>query len=395
MFHPIKSVPYWRLSSFYFFNCAVLGAILPYWGLYLKDLEFTASQIGTVGAVLMATNILAPNVWGGLSDRTGQRMRIIRWGNFAAFFVFLGVFAFSDFVPVLIIIALCSFCWQGLNSQFEVITLTHLSDRSNLYGYIRMWGSIGFVVSVSVLGALLDIVEVKWVPWVVALFLMMTWGSVLIAPAPSNTVLKTHLSDGNIWKILRRSTVWGLFLAVFLLQLSHGPYYTFFSVYLDGLGYQRSSIGLLWSLAVASEVCMFMAMHWLSEWFSLRTLLIASLAIATVRWLMVGFLSDSIWWVGVSQLMHSFTFTAAHVAVVQLIRKHFGDRYQGQGQALYCSFCIGGGAALGAWSSGVLWDWSPKGTYSLAAAASLLGMAVAWFSVVGLNRSAPRHTDTA
>ncbi|NQZ90599.1 MAG: MFS transporter [Colwellia sp.] len=42
-------LPYWRLSSFYFFNCAVLGAILPFWGLYLEKLDFSSQQIFGVG----------------------------------------------------------------------------------------------------------------------------------------------------------------------------------------------------------------------------------------------------------------------------------------------------------------------------------------------------------
>ncbi|MCG7946441.1 MAG: MFS transporter, partial [Candidatus Thiodiazotropha taylori] len=30
-------MPYWRLSGFYFFYFASLGALLPFWGLYLQD----------------------------------------------------------------------------------------------------------------------------------------------------------------------------------------------------------------------------------------------------------------------------------------------------------------------------------------------------------------------
>ncbi|MFA5530879.1 MAG: MFS transporter, partial [Thiohalomonadaceae bacterium] len=73
-------MPYWRLSSFYLFYFASLGALLPYWSLYLQQRGFTALEIGELMAVLMATRIVAPNLWGWLGDRTGRRMTVVRLG---------------------------------------------------------------------------------------------------------------------------------------------------------------------------------------------------------------------------------------------------------------------------------------------------------------------------
>ena len=36
---------YWRLSGFYLFYFASLGALVPYWSLYLKSLDFSLSLI--------------------------------------------------------------------------------------------------------------------------------------------------------------------------------------------------------------------------------------------------------------------------------------------------------------------------------------------------------------
>ena len=63
-------VPYWRLSGFYFFYFATLGALLPYWSLYLKDSGCNAIEIGKLSALLVATRIIAPNLWGWFADRT-------------------------------------------------------------------------------------------------------------------------------------------------------------------------------------------------------------------------------------------------------------------------------------------------------------------------------------
>ncbi len=52
-------MPYWRLSGFYFFFFASLGVLVPYWGLYLKSLGFSALEIGQLVALLLATKIVA------------------------------------------------------------------------------------------------------------------------------------------------------------------------------------------------------------------------------------------------------------------------------------------------------------------------------------------------
>ena len=51
---------YWRLSNFYLFYFAALGALWPYWGPYLKSLGYNESEIGELVAIIMATKIVTP-----------------------------------------------------------------------------------------------------------------------------------------------------------------------------------------------------------------------------------------------------------------------------------------------------------------------------------------------
>lgn len=73
-------IPYWQLSSVYFFYFAVLGATSPYWSLYLQSLGFSAEQIGSLMALFIATKLIAPNIWSYLADRTGQHQRVMQLG---------------------------------------------------------------------------------------------------------------------------------------------------------------------------------------------------------------------------------------------------------------------------------------------------------------------------
>ncbi len=87
---------------------------------------------------------------------------------------------------------------------------------------------------------------------------------------------------------LRRPGVLAFYACVALMQLSHGPYYTFLTLHLDSLGYSRGLIGLLWAVGVVAEVLMFLAMSRILARFSVRRVLLVSFLLAALRWLLLG-----------------------------------------------------------------------------------------------------------
>jgi len=143
---------YWRLSGFYFLYFGLLGTLVPYWSLYLKDLGFSPFAIGVLMAVPQITKIGAPNLWGWLADRTGARLRIIRLGNLAAALAFLPVFWVDQVWSMAILLATFSFFWNAVLAQFEVITLRTLGDQAHRYSHVRLWGSLGFIGAVLLVG---------------------------------------------------------------------------------------------------------------------------------------------------------------------------------------------------------------------------------------------------
>ena len=138
---------YWRLSGFYLFYFASLGALVPYWGLYLKSLGFDVTQIGQMIAILLATKVVAPNVWGWLADYTGNRMPIVRLTSLLAVLTFAGVFLDSGFWWLVCVMTAFSFFWNASLPQFEATTMNHLGEDTHRYSGIRLWGSVGFILA--------------------------------------------------------------------------------------------------------------------------------------------------------------------------------------------------------------------------------------------------------
>ena len=158
------AIPYWSLSSFYLLYFASIGTLVPYWGLYLSSQGFTVAQIGELTAVIMATKIIAPNIWGWIADHTGKRMRIIRLASFLSSISFAAVLLDSSYLWTMLVMFVFSFFWNANLPQFEAITLAHLGKQSHRYSNIRLWGSIGFILAVVVIGAVIEEKGADWIP---------------------------------------------------------------------------------------------------------------------------------------------------------------------------------------------------------------------------------------
>lgn len=366
-------MPYWRLSFFYFFYFAVLGGFMPYWGLYLDNLDFTSAQIGQLMAIGMLTRIFAPNFWGYLADATGKRIELVRLGAVMVSVFWAGIFFTGNhFWLMASVLFAYSFFQNAILAQFEAVTIAHLGADRARYGNIRLWGSLGFIATVAGFGFLFDMISVKNLPVMLMICALIAVIFSFLVPSPPAIQVKHH--GATFWQILRKPLVAGFFAAHFLLQLSHAPYYSFYSLYLESHGYSRTVIGLLWALGVLAEVFAFTRTYWLLSRFSETTLIVSCLLLAALRWLMIGWFVDFPALIWLAQLLHAFSFAIFHAAAMQLIFREFNSGQQGQGQAVY-SALWGLGVAVGSWMTGEVW--ASLGTsmiFSMAACACVAGM---------------------
>lgn len=370
------ATPYWRLSAFYFFFFAVVGGLIPYWGAYLRSLGFGAPAIGALIAILYATKIVAPNIWGWLADHSGQRMATVRLACLLAAVTFAGVFLGQGYGWLALLMVLFGFFWNAALPQFEANTMSHLGANDHYYSRIRLWGSMGFIVAVTLLGGLTDRLGLQIVPWALLLLLAGLAGASLIAPsAPAHANNTAH---EPFRQALLRPNVLGFLAACYLLQASHGPFYAFYSIYLANHGYSGAVIGILWAVGVVAEIMVFLMMHrWLPR-FGPRRLMTTALMLAVVRWTLVGTFPERISLQVVAQTLHAGSFGVYHAVAIALINRFFTGPNQGRGQALYSSLTFGAGVASGSLASGYLWSaFGATATWYAAAAVAATGAVLA------------------
>ena len=373
-------IPYWRLSSFYFFYFAVVGAMTPYWGVYLKSLGYSSQDVGIISAIILATRIIAPNFWGWLADKSQQRLRIIRLGSATACLFFCGVLVYQKYSWLVFVVSCYTFFWHAVLPQFEVITLSYLGGQYHRYGQVRLWGSLGFMAAVVGLGLMFDFLSVRFLPVAILSFLVLIWLSSL---SVKNITATKHITGSQgFLSIVRQPVIICFLLASFLLQLSHGPYYTFYSLYLqENYHYTSGATGLLWALGVLAEVGIFLVMPKIMRRFDLRPLFAVTLLITAGRWLLIGYFASRLWVLLFAQLLHAFSFGVAHAVSIEIVRTHFKGAHQGQGQALYSSLSFGAGGAVGALVGGLLWDKSASLTFTVASLSAFLAFVIVVFGL--------------
>lgn len=107
--HHMPLLPYWRLSGFYFFYFALIGAFSPYWTLYLQSLNFDSLQIGILMSLLLVTRIFSPAFWGWVADHTGKRAEVVQFAAVLGLITFCGFFASESFGWMFLFMLLMSF----------------------------------------------------------------------------------------------------------------------------------------------------------------------------------------------------------------------------------------------------------------------------------------------
>ena len=363
---------YRKLAALYFFYFAGIGIYLPYWSPYLRSLGFSAAEIGELLAIFLATKLFAPYIWGWVADRTAQRLLMLRLAAGLSVIFFSLILLRDGYVWLAVILFFSSFFFNAFLPQLESVTMDNLGHMSRHYSRIRLWGSVGFIACAVGVAPLIDRIGIWLTPYLIFGAAVAIWLVALrcvdrrAAPASSVSILPQ----------LARVEVLCLLALCFVVQLTHTPYYAFFTIYMSDMGYGRTLIGQLWALGVICEVGIFLVVPvFLARWGA-PALLSFSMLITALRWFLLARFPHQLPLVLFAQTLHAVTFGVYHAAAIQLINRWFPGVLRGRGQALYLAVSFGLGGALGSLFVGRLWDAFGGGEVFLLAAMLAVGGAL-------------------
>jgi MFS transporter, PPP family, 3-phenylpropionic acid transporter len=352
--HLSPLVSFAALSASYFSH---IGFFNPYLSLWLKDQGMTLWVIGLMGSMQSLSRIIAPYLWGWLSDHTGQRVLLLRASAGLALVSSWGMNAHE--LPWLVGMLFFMFLNTSGMMPMTEAALSHWVSVGGVldthrYGRVRLFGSLGFLLTVCFAGAWFERHGMVDFPMCTVLTLLALNISVWSLPnSKENVSVKGH--QGSVVKELFKAHNAWFFATMFFHVLSHMCIYFYLSLYLDHLGYSKTMIGLLWGVGVVVEIGAFYTQsRWLHR-FSMGQWLMVCCGCMVIRMGLTSFCSEWLLILFLAQALHGITFAVQHTVSISWLSIYFPGRLRGRGQALYSivGYGVTGviGSVSGAWLS--------------------------------------------
>jgi len=336
------------LSLFYFAYFALVGVYIVFVPKTLLDFEYTKLQIGIIGSAAPFMRFLLPFVFKHYIELTQHVFRL------ALIFTFIGALLLLISVEnfwIYLIANLLFGASMGVILPFvETIALSILSKK--LYGKIRLWGSVGFIVVVLALGELnLSSILIFYCLSFLAFFTFLFGYFIVHQDSVAKKEEEEKSSEFSLTKY------WAFWSSVFLMQVAFGGFYTFFTIYAGEQGFSSEVVSYLWSFGVICEIVMLYFQGPLLQ-RNLLTILKFATFVTAFRWFLLFLYPSSLYLTFLGQSLHAISFALYHTAAITYVFSLYTQKRLAQQFFLGISFGLGG--SLGAFIAGVVYDNYPK-----------------------------------
>lgn len=346
----------WAVAGYYFFGLGGFAIASPYLPLYWRAHGFSGAQLGALLTVMGLGGLVAQAPMGYLSDRGGERRRLVAAAMVVSAALVLAYPLYRNFWAV----AIATLLLSGLYRSCDALVQAMVGDwaagtaMASTYGRLRMFGSIGWVVSLLVSARVAYMTDWRLVPgsgWlapmfiVVAAFWLLAGGSILMA----RTVPMSERLRVGPWTALktvaRAPGVGGFLIAFALYWTGLQSISAFLSLYLKQMGASNALISTTFVVSAVSETpVIYLAGRWADAWGERKCLAIAFAALP-VR-LALDAVVPSPAWLLATQAMHSVTYGLMMVGAVTYVNHRLPATLRASGQGALGA--VMGGAATAA-----------------------------------------------
>ena len=332
-------VLFWRLAAFYAAYFLAFGIYMPYWPLWLDSIGLTTIEIGWVLAGTFWIKVIVQPAVAQFVDQKGRTRSLTTSLMVLSSLGFCFLSGLDTFWPVLIIAVLTAACYQPVLPVMESVVLQHTKNNNLDYGKIRLWGSITFIIGTTGAGWILTETSTKNFIWV--LIFTMALIAISCALAPNEPYkMRNNLKKPRQWKSIITKPFILFIISAGLIQISHSVLYGFGTLHWRDLGHNETTIGLFWSIGVFSEIVLFAFAGKYKDRIGPIALLTSAALASTARWLLLAVLENEIA-LFVTQILHCFTFGAAHLGAMTFLSRTIPNNIFTTGQGIYYTL-VGG-----------------------------------------------------
>jgi len=354
------------IGAFYFVYFALVGVYIIFLPKLLVGSGFSATEVGVIYASGPFMRFLLPFVFRHFIHLTHRVYRIsLLIGVASTFLFFVTVDYFWSYLAANLIFGASA---GAILPFVEAISLQVVSKER--YGKVRLWGSIGFTAVALFLGRFLSSPEDGIFYLCILAVATLLFGYFIVHfdqdAAPTQSIKETNKD----FSLIR---YWAFWLSAFLLQVSFGGFYNFFTIYETAHGISLQTTGYLWSFGVLCEIILFYYQGPLLK-RNLLGLLKFAIITAILRWSLLYFFPDSLGMAYVSQSLHAFSFALYYTAVISYVYSLYKQKKLAQQFLLGLTFGLGG--SVGAMIAGKIYDYDSGLLFGFEAIIALLSLIV-------------------
>lgn len=345
-----------RIALAYATLFLTLGIVTPYLQVLLREQGFGKAHVGLILGTLEAMAVLAPPLWGYLSDRTCRPRLAMACAMAGAMATFVLFGLTRHLLPAVGVAMAFGLFYRPTVPLTDGYTFRTIHTAGGDYGKVRVCGSLAFITAVGVLevlgvaGRLVRPLVLIGMPVAGALYLL----SLLRLPGDS-------AADPGPGAAARPRPDWSVFLGrsfvlftlcAFLGRMAMMSYYGFFSLFLkEKLGFANA--GYIWMLGPLSEIPIVYFSHRIMRRIGVRSLFALGLLGCTVRLIAFSY-ATHVWHVIPLQLLHALTFGAYHTASVTYVSRTVPVHMKASAQTLFAALSGGLGGLCGGAVAGLV-----------------------------------------
>jgi PPP family 3-phenylpropionic acid transporter len=378
-----------RQAIFYALLCASTGASLPFIPLWLGQKGMTSGEIGWILATpLICRGFSGPfsGIWADTFKKYRTPIAILAVTSALAYgaIVFVTGTPHDRFIPYLVLYAIGYTGLASVTPLLDAMTLQLSRSEKFAFAGARAAGSASFIFANICLGFLIQSTGVDAaLAWTVISASAVTMGARFLLPSRDrlDPSLRRHANSTQrvqLSVLLRNRHFWLVLLAVGSLQAAHSYYYAFSTILWARVGLSSSTSGLLWAVAVFSELAFLTFGGPMRQRLGPWKLLMLGAAASVIRWSLMANIAD-LWLLFPLQLLHALSFVAVYLAGLELVYRVVPDGYEGIGQVINSAYASGVLTGLCTLWAGAYFDrLGGSGYYCMAVLAGLGLMVSIW-----------------
>ena len=361
-----------RFSIHYAMLFAMVATAFPYMQLFLRGRGFSMAEVGYLQGFMALAGVCGAVGIGYLADRVGRRIVLI--GCVAIYAVLLPVLnTVSVFLPAALLAAGVGLFLRTSIPITDAIAAGELPHAARNYGRVRIWGSVGFIVTLLCIraGSLIDESSSTsiMIPMLVTAFLCLVSSVCLPDSHRARDHPRPAAGEGGHFD----AVFWVFLVGTGMHALGMSSCYYFFTNYLRDV-LKMDQAAWVWAIGPTAEIPMLFCGGWFIRRWGIRWMLVISMAAVSVRVCIVG-LVPHLGAVLAAQLLHALTFGLFHAASIEFLRRKVPARRRGVAMAIYMSVGLGLSGWIGSSLGGVIVEnWGYATLYLLYAIPPLVGI---------------------